>query len=195
MITAARSVRAIAAVAALGVALTACVGSGDEGATGDEEPTPAAGVVEDEEFAQEDTDATELDVRGVSVNKYALEVGDCFNRYRIVDPETGSLDEIHTTVPCSQPHYGEVYAEAIYPAAGGADWPGDDVVGRWAVEECYKVFEGFVGVAYELSELEIGTVHPTLETWSGEGQHRKNSCYLISVEGNALRGSMRSSAL
>ena len=95
---------------------------------------------------------------------------------------------------CAGPHDGEVYFQVFHPAEASVPYPGGDEMLAWAQRHCYEQFEGFVGQEYELSELDIGILHPTNETWSDPiGRHREVTCYVEAWRGGRLLGSMRAS--
>jgi|GEM_PF-1091154 len=52
------------------------------------------------------------------------------------------------------------------PDVSDLAWPGDDALITAAKRVCPPPFEPFVGIAYELSELEIGWVLPTQSSWN-----------------------------
>ncbi len=142
----------------------------------------------------EDGEPIPLEPAGVVVNKYDLDPGSCFNRYSTLD-ETGGTTEETRVVDCSEPHEGEVYLQLPYPAGAGEPYPGVSAMIGWTEQQCYDAFEDFVGLQYELSGLEIGTMQPTVETWTGAGLHREVTCYVYSYTGNALQGSMEGSGV
>ena len=127
-------------------------------------------------------------------NKYDLEVSWCFNRYDFLVEATNEVQEITTVVDCRRPHDGEVYATYFHPADAGTPYPGNREMERWANVNCYGGFAEFTGVDYELSELQIGTIRPTEETWQGEGLHREVTCYVFAPEAQ-LTGPMQGSRI
>lgn len=182
-----RRVVRIAGVLVLVSALGACAGSNDAG------PNPGATT----DPATELTDPTDQEVAtptpepvGVEVSRFALDVGDCFNEYRLASANAG-LVELTTAVHCAGPHRAEVYHQTIHDAAAGEPFPGTDEIERWATRECYEAFEGFVGIPYEASRLHIGTIVPTPENWV-LGPYRGLTCYVYDPAGD-LEGTMRQS--
>ncbi len=128
---------------------------------------------------------------GLIINPYDLEVGQCFNSYLTALGEN-QFEELTTMVDCSEPHDGEVYFQIFHPGEAGEPYPGQDELQEWAQQHCYEQFEGFVGQEYELSELDIGIMQPTAETWSDPvGRHRQVTCYVDAWRGGRLMGSMR----
>ena len=132
-------------------------------------------------------------LEGLIVNRYELEAGQCFNSY-LTALGDNRFQELTTVVDCSGPHDGEVYFQVFHPAEAGEPYPGSDEMLTWAQQRCYDQFEGFVGQEYELSELDIGILHPTNETWSDPvGRHREVTCFVEAWRGGRLLGSMRGS--
>ncbi|MXZ31392.1 MAG: hypothetical protein F4078_08370 [Acidimicrobiia bacterium] len=137
----------------------------------------------------EETDRLE----GLIVNRFELEVDQCFNSYLTALGDS-QFEELTTVVDCAGPHDGEVYYQDFHPADASAAFPGAEGMLAWAQRQCYEQFEGFVGAEYELSELEIGVLHPTEETWTDPlGRHREVTCYVEAWRGGRLLGSMRGS--
>ncbi len=131
---------------------------------------------------------------GVVTNQYDLEVSSCFNRYEIYSEVLDSTTEQTTVVDCRRPHDGEVYASYFHPAVAGAPYPGSADMELWGNQNCYGAFADFVGTDFELSALEVGTIRPTEETWTGEGLHREVTCYVF-VAGAQLEGPMGGSGI
>ena len=137
----------------------------------------------------EETDRLE----GLIVNRYELEAGQCFNSY-LTALGDNQFQELTTVVDCTAPHDGEVYYQVFHPAEADEPYPGPDEMLAWAQGHCYEQFAGFVGQEYEVSELDIGILHPTNETWSDPiGRHREVTCYVEAWRGGRLLGSMRGS--
>jgi hypothetical protein len=65
-------------------------------------------------------------------------------------------------VPCSEPHTEEVFATVTLPEG---DFPGMPAILAQAEEFCFAEFEGFVGLSYEDSVLEMGLYPPEEEIW------------------------------
>lgn len=130
-------------------------------------------------------------LEGLIINPYDLEIGQCFNSYLTVLGDN-EFQELTTVVDCAGAHDGEVYFQVFHPAEVGEPYPGPDEMQAWAQQHCYAQFEGFVGQEYELSELDIGILHPTELTWSDPiGRHREVTCYVEAWRGGRLLGSMR----
>lgn len=98
------------------------------------------------------------------VDVFDLTVGDC-----IIEDLGGLGDDSVTveggqrTVPCSEPHTFEVYAEH---RMSGSTFPGEEAAIDEASEECSLAFEPFVGMDYNDSELELFYLYPTKESWA-----------------------------
>ena len=75
--------------------------------------------------------------------------------------------------------------------------PGPDFTGRDPIEEfarttCYGAFESFVGVAFEVSDLEITFTVPPEENFTDpQARYRGVVCYLYDPGGRPLSGSAR----
>ena len=70
-----------------------------------------------------------------------------------------------------------------------AAFPGREATTQSAAERCIAEFEGFVGLSYPESDLDIFPITPTLESW-GEGD-RVVFCALYALDLSKLTGSMR----
>lgn len=117
---------------------------------------------------------------------FDLEVGDCFNER--IRSQDGTEVETIVKVACDEPHDNEVFDELVFPQVADAPYPGHSELTAYADGQCLDAFEGFVGISYVLSELEIGTVVPTLDSWI-EGD-RDLTCVLYDVGGEPLESSM-----
>lgn len=84
----------------------------------------------------------------------ALLIGDCF--------VTEGIAQL--PVACDQPHDGEVFGVARW--SGSSEFPGDDGLEAWANASCAPLFEPYVGVSLEATELNVGMLYPTAATWS-----------------------------
>lgn len=113
---------------------------------------------------------------------FDLAVGDCFDD----DPDAGDAVSSVATVDCGKPHDNEIYFE--YSMTDAA-FPGREATTQSAAERCIAEFEGFVGLSYPESDLDIFPITPTLESW-GEGD-RVVFCALYALDLSKLTGSMR----
>jgi hypothetical protein len=109
-----------------------------------------------------------------------LDVGTCFD-----DPE--NIEEVRAVpvVDCSESHDNEVIANRdIF----GNGYPGQDEVEDLASEVCYDSFAAYVGIAYEKSIYEIGSLFPTEGTWAfGD---REVICFAYDIELQKISGSI-----
>ncbi|HEV8296300.1 MAG TPA: septum formation family protein [Acidimicrobiales bacterium] len=162
----------------LSLGLAAC--SDSAGVTGGEAPTSAGGA------ASPAPTTTSLAPVGEPINRFTLNVGDCFNRYDSI--------EVTTRVPCAGPHDREVYFKTTYPAPFGEPFPGAEAMERWAVKACYGEFAKYVGQIYELSELGLGAIAPTKENFEDDrARYRGITCFLVRNDRQQLVGTMRDS--
>ncbi len=135
------------------------------------------------------TTTTSLPPEGLISDVASVQIGNCFNDYRFENERTSLVEIIFTIVDCRRPHQGEVYHQAEHPAS---DFPGASTLNHWAQQECYLHFEDWVGLEYELSELDFLTFLPTEELWGQAQPHsRRLSCYLVATDGEMLEGSQR----
>jgi len=188
---------AIAAVALAGV-VASCGDQEDQ--TGVDESAPVR-ILRPDPGADEGAETQRRDglpvveetdrLEGLIVNPFDLEDGQCFNSY-LTSLGDNQFQELTTVLDCTGPHDGEVYFQVFHPAPAGEPYPGSDEMLAWAQQHCYAQFEEFVGQEYQLSELDIGILHPSDETWSDPvGRHREVTCYVEAWRGGRLLGSMR----
>jgi hypothetical protein len=155
-------------------------------ATQGTEATPPS---DDADLASHPLDTT----LAVSYYWYGLTVGDCITspyseeelaegNYVFVDPEV---------VPCSEPHYGEVYALA---GVGGAGRPSDDAFAALYQQLCEgPAFETYVGISsYWESALYYYVLYPSDLAWKEGG--REIVCLLVEEDESTI-GSLRGSGL
>lgn len=116
-------------------------------------------------------------------NVFELSVGDCFD-----DPSVTEQVSDVPLVDCAEPHHNEVFE--VFELADG-DHPGVDAVEAAAGEGCLAAFEPFVGAPYATSELYLGWLSPTEDSW--DGGDREVVCYLYEP-GVRLEGSMAGAA-
>lgn len=189
------------------VAVTACSGSSGDDASGDGGATDEPRLVSQTPdvattipgSADNGVDGPALDAEAEQVlegrvtNRYDLAVGECFNEY-VLDYVDGGSEDITTVVDCRGVHDAEVYHQFIVAGDQGAAYPGEDELDALAEAECYQRFGEFVGVPYEVSELGLGYLRPTVETWTGPGVHREVTCYVepydssLRLEGGSVAG-------
>lgn len=147
------------------------------------------------EVAQ-NTATTIPSVPGAPLNRFELEVGQCFNQGSWYDEVLDRRVDLTAAVECGQEHQSEVYHEAEFPAPNGAPFPGETKMSEWSTRLCYDAFDDFVDAEYEVSTFEIGFVQPTQDTFEHPvGRHRRVFCYVYDVTGETTQGSARGSGL
>jgi len=135
-------------------------------------------------------------VPGAPLNPFDLRAGMCFNEGSWYDEDLDRRIELTASVDCSETHAKEVFHEADFPAPAGAPFPGETKMTEWSTELCYQAFSDFVGLEYELSSYEIGFLQPTEETFEHPvGRHRRVTCMLFDLAGEAKVGSAEGTGL
>ena len=124
---------------------------------------------------------------------YDLTVGDCVSAFYSAEPDaSGSYPfQDPTLVPCSEPHYGEVYALALI---GGTQAPDDAVFQAHTAQLCEgPAFADYVGVSdYADSALYYDVLYPNPEAWNDGGHEMV--CVVVEDSGSTV-GSLRDSGL
>jgi hypothetical protein len=115
---------------------------------------------------------------------FTLQVGDC-----ILDSGTTTTINTIPTVPCDQPHDGEIFA-AI--EVGGSSFPGADALSTEAETSCKDAFAGFAGIDYADSKYLFTTFIPTEDSWA-EGD-REILCTIYDEAGRTT-GSLKNIGL
>ena len=94
---------------------------------------------------------------------------------------------------CTEPHGGEVIGVHPLPATvAGATFPGVATIESEAIIRCPSLFADYVGVAFEISRLEMFYLYPSEETW-GRGD-RQIACIATGPAGERLTGSVAGTA-
>ena len=180
----------------------ACGGGGDSALTGSRGGSPAneagdgrtGATTSIVEVRPTQPDAEIPDWVGEVVNLHDLEAGTCFNSYSWVQDDRQIA--IDTRVPCSGPHQHEIYLRTAHPARPGAPWPGDREMEAYARAECYAAFAGFVGLIFELSELELGYLTPSRTDFEHDRAVFRNiHCFVHRSDGTELVGTAAGSRL
>lgn len=166
-----------ALLAACALIVSACTGGDSESTPRPQILTPTAGPLDGEP-------ASTPEPEGIRVDDNEIEVGTCFNRYEFYFEQIDDTQEVTTEVDCRRPHDGEVYAFYDHPAEADAPYPGSTQLQEWSNIQCLGSFEDFVGTAFVLSELHIGTIRPNAEEWTGDanpdaGPRRRIRCYVF----------------
>lgn len=110
-----------------------------------------------------------------------LKVGDCFNE---AVEESLTVQSV-MVVPCEEEHDFEVYhafdlEDGAYPGVAGIE-------DLW-IAGCLDRFEGFVGLPFDESVLDISAIFPTEETWNGLDD-REVVCSVTAVDRAPRAGS------
>ena len=154
-------VKGIAGVAGIGVAAFAGTSAVDDNTTRNDQGT----IVE-----------------SGGLGAFQIRVGDCFND---PDPDAEYVASVEG-VPCSVPHDAEVFAEFDAP---NATFPGEDELFEQSWWDCLARFEGYVGLAYENSVLDVSAFTQTEAGW--DAGEREISCIVFDSRGNKLTASTR----
>jgi hypothetical protein len=119
-------------------------------------------------------------------NVFDLEVGTCFD-----DTDTDATEVSNVpVVDCSEPHDNEVFAVFDYTASD--TFPGGTEMNSAAHDLCVAEFEGYVGLGYLESELNVFPITPTQGSW--DDGDREIVCALYNLDLSKLTGSMEGAA-
>jgi hypothetical protein len=179
-----------AAMAAMLVATAAGCSSGGDG----EQVGDTTTVVTEPTTTTSTTEAPAED--GQAVYVYTPSQGDCFDRRRL-EPEQGG-PMVVLLLDCELPHSFEVFATiefddtALRPPSGSSPgYPGQDALAADARLRCPPLFAQWVGMPYELSELEMSWVVPDGDSWANG--NRVIGCTIFDPFTERLTGSTRDS--
>ena len=113
-----------------------------------------------------------------------LDVGTCVDGIR--ENVTLSASN-YRAVDCAKPHDNEVVGSTTFAGSGG--YPGESVLGNYALTPCVAAFETYVGGSFDASSLTMIPIIPTDLTWlKGD---RTIACVVLSSSGAMLTGSIR----
>jgi hypothetical protein len=133
--------------------------------------------------AQRDESSGEI-TASADANVFTVAVGDCLDLASSqLAEEVSSLP----TVPCSDEHDSEIYAETELPEG---DYPAD--IQEQASQFCYDEFAPFVGLSYEESTLDVQPMTPLQDGWE-QADDRVIQCIVMSPE--RVTGTLEGSAL
>jgi hypothetical protein len=105
-----------------------------------------------------------------------LESGDCYRR--------ANANELRS-VPCDQPHDGEILLVLDHPADDAEPFPGNYTLGTWANVRCDPAFKSYVGRPESADDgLTYRVGVPSRATWT-EGD-RRIVCAVVSESGKQL---------
>ncbi|MFM7069840.1 MAG: septum formation family protein [Actinomycetes bacterium] len=177
-----RTVRAV--ICAALVLAAGCSGGSDGSGTGTESTAKERSTT-----TTTDPDAPPEGAVAGGIQK--LRVGECFSPVK--GNERAEARAVWK-VPCTDPHRYELYARLRYrgPGSGLTGYPGSTVVQNWAEEACFERFEGFVGIPWTRSDLEIQTWWPSYTSWGRPD--RTVLCAVTPDDGSTTIGSERASA-
>lgn len=115
-----------------------------------------------------------------------LMTGDCFN-----DPDADQVGDIQVVevVPCEQPHDTEIYHSFTLTEGSRPD---DTALEELAAGQCFPAFDAFVGIQFEISELDLFLLTPSADEWNRG--HRTLHCVLFNLDLSELVGSARGTA-
>lgn len=190
-----RFLRVTTSAIVLATAACSSAGVGDgQPETDRSEPGIIAATPTPEPDPELETTDLPVEEEGVLVNRFDLDPGDCFNTYGVLanDEETQPTTR---AVECTRAHESEVYYQRNYPGGADEPFPGVEELYRRAETRCYDEFPEFTGSEYVTSDLDIGVIHPTFETWTGPGLHREFTCFVFALGGGGLQGSMADTGL
>jgi hypothetical protein len=120
----------------------------------------------------------------------SLAPGECWNDPALLEPDDDTITGV-PIVPCDQPHANEVFATLDHPAAPGAPYPGTRQLDLDSFGLCLAQFDGFVGVPFNRSPLDVYFTFPTPDSWA-DGE-RRVVCSLYMINQSLLIGSERGS--
>jgi hypothetical protein len=115
--------------------------------------------------------------------------GDCWNSATVASDQLVSLPQ----VPCDEPHDFEVFAIAELAGGPTAPYPGEEPAFLDGLAVCVEAFEGYVGVPFAESPLDLDVLYPTEASWA-EGD-REAICSLFPADASVSEGSQRGSDL
>jgi hypothetical protein len=149
------------------------------------------GVVAYNVATQADRDNTGAIISGGNVDAFTMRVGDCFNdNSALLSEDTGEVTSL-PGVPCGEPHDNEVYA--IFDV-DLESFPGDEAMSEMAFAQCIERFEGFVGIVYEDSVLNVTALYPSDQSWRLQDD-REVVCAVYDTNQNKLTGSAKDLAI
>ncbi len=165
---------------------TRITSSNEETATGRPQPTETPYTADEgattERPQPTDTPYTE----GRSIHATDLQVGDCFSFNN--DDSSTQVSDVEV-VDCSAPHLYEVYSNYQIPQS---TFPDENTMKSEQYTACHDTFETYVGVPYDQSQYDVGTLTPTENSWA-QGDHTI-TCSLMTKDGSLITGSLKGAA-
>ena len=141
------------------------------GRTGSDSDRPPAG-------------STGPSVAATRVDPLDLHRGDCL----LTEDLSERIDDV-AVVPCTQQHDAEMSGTVTLPEA---PWPGEDEVDEQSDDACRPVFEAYVGIPFDDSDLDYTFITPRRETW--ESGDRLVICLVTTLDGTVSTPMAGSSA-
>ena len=148
------------------------------------------GVVGYTVMTNADRDESGAIVDGGNVDAFSMRLGDCFDNTHSFASDQGGEVTTLPGVPCSEPHDNEVFA--IFDVDYNA-FPGDEPMAEIAFDQCLERFEGFVGLEYESSVLDITALYPSATSWAQDD--REVICAIFDMNGEKRTGSAKDTAI
>ena len=121
---------------------------------------------------------------GRFVHSTELQVGDCYN-YDDSETQVSNVE----VVDCSAPHQYEVYSNYQITQS---TFPDESTMKSEQYTACHDTFETYVGVPYDQSQYDVGTLTPTENSWA-QGDHTI-TCSLMTKDGSLITGSLKGAA-
>lgn len=143
------------------------------------------------------TSTTEAPVEaGEAVYVYTPSQGDCFDRRRLQPDEGGPM--VILLLDCELPHSFEVFGvfefddRVLLPTSGASPgFPGQDALAADARLRCPPLFAQWVGMPYEVSQLEMSWIVPDSDSWANG--NRVIGCTIFDPFTERLTGTTRDS--
>lgn len=107
------------------------------------------------------------------VDPLDLRTGDCF----LSEGLSERIDQV-PVVPCTQEHDTEMSGTVTLPET---PWPGADRVDELSDDACLPMFESYVGIPFDDSDLDYSYITPRRETW--ESGDRLVICLVTTADG------------
>ena len=122
--------------------------------------------------------------KGRTIHSTELQVGDCYN-YDDSETQVSNVE----VIDCSAPHQYEVYSNYQITQS---TFPDESTMKSEQYAACHDTFETYVGVPYDQSQYDVGTLTPTENSWA-QGDHTI-TCSLMTKDGSLITGSLKGAA-
>lgn len=116
-------------------------------------------------------------------------IGQCLLVPEDQKPDVSTLP----VIDCAKPHTHEIFF--VYPDKQDDVFPGVSALVVIAKRECYKQFEGFVGISPFDSSLQITWIVPGLDGWNSAKKDRDILCVIRRTDGGQIIGTTKGSNL